>query len=93
MDNILVYLESLSHTSDVIAFCETWLSVNDSEIYNIESYNGYFVSRQNRIGGRVAIFVKDIYNVTVVEAISLLSNMYNNDLFFIYLFILGFKLS
>ena len=48
-------------TFDVIAISETWTNDNEGEEFQLENYNTYYISRQHRTGGGVAVYInKDL---------------------------------
>ena len=63
----------------VISLCETFLTKQNYDLYNIENYTHYAKCRCDRTGGGTSLFVHD--KVTYVRDIS---TPYNNDFESIY---------
>ena len=42
---------------EVIAISETWMNDNESEEFQLENYYAYYISRQHRTGGGVALYI------------------------------------
>lgn len=56
-------LHDLGVVVDVIMLTETFLSRDESEFYNIEGFNSFHLTRQNRSGGGMAFFIKNCHKV------------------------------
>ena len=69
-DDIVVYMDSLSFEFDVISFTETWLENNDLDDFMLKGYKFYRVSRTNKRGGGVAIYVKESIKHNQVKELS-----------------------
>ena len=65
--NINSYLDMLEYKFDVIALSETWLNIDDTNVYNIDEYDMYTSSRTNKNGGGVAIYVRNIFENKVLD--------------------------
>ena len=58
-EGIKDYLNNVPVDFDVIALSETWETSNEcNDQYVLQGYNSFFVSRQTKIGGGVALFTK-----------------------------------
>ena len=51
-------LSSLNYKFDIIAISETWVSEPEHNKFNINGYDVYHTTRKNKIGGGVALYVK-----------------------------------
>ena len=71
--------QSLNRKFDIIALFETWLCDHEHGLFSIEGYTSYFISRENRRGGGVCIYIKKKHNYKVLKAISKCSNLYNKN--------------
>ena len=50
-------IAQLDYKFDVIAIIETWMNDNESEEFQLENYNAYYISRHHRTGGGVALYI------------------------------------
>ena len=58
-ESVKDYLNNLPIEFDIIALTETWESNNVcNDLYMLQGYNSFFISRENKIGGGVAVFTK-----------------------------------
>ena len=59
-DNMQILLSSLKHNFDIIGITETWFNCNTHlELYNMENYSLVQVCRSDKVGGGVAMYVKN----------------------------------
>ena len=64
-DEFSALLEQSSVVVDVIVLTETWFRNNDKGI--IDGYNGYHDNREEKRGGGVSIYVRSIYQSSVIN--------------------------
>ena len=57
-------LKLLAHEHDIIVLTESWLTAAKEKLYNIDGFSLYACNRKGRIGGGVAVFVRNTYPVT-----------------------------
>lgn len=69
-DSVNLFLDNLGHQFDVLTFTETWFS-SDCSVVNFLGYNCISVSRSNKRGGGVAIYIKSSFNYEVISEYSL----------------------
>jgi hypothetical protein len=50
-------LHSIDHTFSIMGFTETWLKPHNAQIHNIDGYSHEFLTRPNRPGGGVSMFI------------------------------------
>ena len=65
LSNLTSYLENLNSKFSVMAFTETWLKEYNHETYGITGYNAVHNYRTTKIGGGVALYVKDCVDFNV----------------------------
>lgn len=56
-DHLTAYLTTLNHSFSVMAFCETWLKDDITDLYSFSHYNAVHSCRENKVGGGVSIYV------------------------------------
>ena len=76
--NITEYLTDLNHSFDIIAISETWLNTGTNfSLHNIKGYDLFYVTRNNKKGGGVAIYTQKRINCKVLEQQTLvIDNMF-----------------
>ena len=63
LDSLKNLNDSLNKNLDIIGLTETWLNKNDCEqYYNLEGYDYVGLSRTNKKGGGVCIYIKEQLN-------------------------------
>ena len=67
-DEFCAFVGQCDTKIDVIILTETWLK--DDETYEINGYVGYHVSRKERRGGGVTIYVRDCFISNVINSIN-----------------------
>jgi len=70
LTSMLTELEGKGILFDFILLCETWLTEKNAEAYNLPGYKFIYKNRTKEQRGGVAIYVKDIYNFTLIEEVS-----------------------
>ena len=68
------YLEVLKHIFTVLAVTETWLTEENNDLYQINEYNHIEYHRKDRIGGGVALFIKENIDFLNREKLSIFDN-------------------
>ena len=63
LDSLKILLESLNCNFSVIGFSETWLTPSNYDCYGISNYQHFHITRKNRHGGGLSIFVHNNLNV------------------------------
>lgn len=71
-DEFSVFLNQIKTDIDIIVMTETWFS--NSNVCNIEGYNGYHVFRSNIGGGGVSIYVRE-----TIKSIQIENSSFIND--------------
>ena len=69
-DYLKMLLEDLCQNHvvfDAILLCETYLTSNSAQLVNLPGYQLFYKARENRPGGGVVIFVKNCYDVSVLD--------------------------
>ena len=59
-EEFLLYLNSLDVSVGVIVLSETWFTNETTQ--EIEGYNSFHITRNNRIGGGVSVYVRNDFN-------------------------------
>ena len=77
--DIIVLLESSRQKFDIIALSETWLCSHEHDMFSLEGYRSNFISRENRRGGGVGIFVSNKYSYKILNNLSKCTNLYNSN--------------
>ena len=67
---MLAYLETLSHTFDIIGLSETWLKESEADLYDIPGYNHVAVHSVYAERGGVSIYVRNIFNYEIRKGLS-----------------------
>jgi len=70
LTTMLTELEGKGILFDFILLCETWLNEINAKSYNLPGYKYVYKNRSKQPRGGVGIYVKDIYNFTLIEEIS-----------------------
>ena len=66
-ENIIDCLNELNGSFDIIAISETWEDgTNTITNYNMHGYNVFSIARTDKRGGGVALYIKNLYNCTLV---------------------------
>lgn len=73
-DQFMHLLSTLRHEFSIIALTETWLSDECVELYNIPQYTLVFSNRKERVGGGVAVFAHNQYQIKVRKDLDLMTN-------------------
>jgi exonuclease III len=60
LENFLASLSKNDKTLDVIFLCETSLTTEITQFFNIEGYNAFHFTRENREGGGLVFYVKKV---------------------------------
>jgi hypothetical protein len=71
LKNILVTLSNQHLHLDFILLCETFLTDNTVQFFNIPGYQLVYKNRKNKCRGGVAIYIKDNFTFTVREDLSI----------------------
>ena len=67
-ENVKDYLDSLPIEFDIVALTETWESSNVcNDQYVLPGYKSFFISRENKLGGGVAVFTKSNLQVKQIN--------------------------
>jgi hypothetical protein len=53
----ITLLDSLDHSFSVLGLTETWLKPYNASLFNIDGYNHKFITRENKAGGGVSMFI------------------------------------
>lgn len=61
-DEVMGFLDGIGQDFSVIGFTESWLTPQTEQIYDLPGYKSYAVSRSNRKGGGVVIYVSHTFN-------------------------------
>ena len=61
IQNLLNYLHTTESQFTVVALTETWLNDSNCSLYNLPGYNNFGLTRCNRIGGGVSIYIKQSF--------------------------------
>ena len=83
---ILQFIASLRHSFSVLLLTETWATDANQSLLIIPGYSCVMKPHANRIGGGVAIYVKDILSYSVRNDINLI-NCDNVDFAFVQLIV------
>ena len=70
IDSFIALLESLSSNPDIIILTETWLDSRNSDSACIAGYSAYHTTREICRGGGVSIYVKNDYDVLMLDKLS-----------------------
>ena len=70
-EEFLSYLACCEHDFDVIVLTETWAKDETHDLCHIPGYLSAHNFRNNRKGGGVSIFVKDIYKIEVLDQVNI----------------------
>ena len=71
LDEFLIDFDIAKNNIDIMAFCETRLSVDIESIYRVPNYV-LFSNPRNTMGGGMAMYISDRYRGTVVEEFTFL---------------------
>ena len=74
-DEIKAILGQMSTKPIVIAITETWLSVSDTNSYNISGYTSYHLVRTLREHGGVSLFISNEFVSSQINSISYVSDI------------------
>ena len=74
-----ILLKSLETDFDVIAISETWLNESEHELFDIQDYTCTFISRNEKRGGGVGLYVKNKYTFKLLGNISKCNKIYPNN--------------
>ena len=66
-DALADYLGTLQFKFDFIVLSETWLSSDNHDLFSLSGYVCFFFPRLCKIGGDVAIFVKQCWNAYAID--------------------------
>jgi len=66
-DKLQNLLDTMKAKFTIIAVTETWLSKTTDELYNLEGYNFTNISRTDKKGGGVALYIDTSLSFTVVR--------------------------
>lgn len=64
-DELTIFLSSIKHDFDVLAFSETWFS-NGGEAVQLEGYKLESLFRKDKRGGGVALYIKNTFVYDVI---------------------------
>ena len=73
IDSFSSLLHSLKFLPEVIVLSETWLTPLNQDTANIEGYNSCHLTRSNRDGGGISVFIKDTLRFSKLDSICFLS--------------------
>ena len=65
IENVCLNLASLKHKFSVVAVTETWTNSSIEKTIDIPGYDKIIKSRENRVGGGVALFIDSDLNVKI----------------------------
>jgi hypothetical protein len=57
LDNFIATMHASEMTLDLIGFSETWLKTSNADCYSIQDYTHEFLTREEKTGGGVSIFI------------------------------------
>ena len=66
-DKLKCCISSLHYKFDIISVSETWMSDNDGTYLSIDGYNSIYISRDQKIGGGVALYVNESLQHNVLK--------------------------
>lgn len=69
-DHLQLHVSTLTHSFSIIAFSETWLNDDITDLYPISQYNAIHSCRKNRVGGGVSLYVFKNFNFTPRKELS-----------------------
>jgi len=75
-DKLIPTLHTSGTTFDILALSETWLKPLNAECYGMEGYTHEFMTRNNRPGGGVSLYITDTWNYKIREDFSIITNEY-----------------
>ena len=74
LGNFELYLKSLEFEFDIIGLSETWIKGQNLDFSKIQGYRQEHVYRENRSGGGVSLFVKNIIDYKLRSDINILND-------------------
>lgn len=74
LNNLLCYLETLSHKFTVIGLSESWLKEENFELFNIPGYNAEHNYRPIRAGGGVSMYINEDVEYSVRSDLCLMNS-------------------
>lgn len=66
-NNFILELSQIDKKISIIVLCETWISSDEVELFNIQGYNAYHCSNDTYRAGGVVCFVDNELNVTNLD--------------------------
>lgn len=72
IDDLEIYLDSFTAKFDIIVLTETWLRKDEAPPH-IQGYKSITISRENRRGGGIAVYVKNSYQYIVLDDLTSLN--------------------
>ena len=73
---LIILLKSLETDIDILAISETWLCENEHKLFDIPGYTCTFISRSEKGGGGVGLYVKNKHTFKLLGSISKCSKIY-----------------
>ena len=73
-DNIKAFLNTLSTPPDILAITETWLSVFNRNLFQLNGYHAYHLVRKTRSQGGVSVFVSNSIQSTQIDNLTLVND-------------------
>ena len=73
LTKLVQYLSNLNVNFDTIGITETWLNETNKYIYNLNGYNHVPLVRQDRIHGRVSLFISASISYRILNEISIVN--------------------
>ena len=67
LSSLLSDMENLDHRFSVIGLTETWLNPSNIDAYGIDGYNHIGITRSNKNGGGVSLFMSNEINVSKIN--------------------------
>jgi hypothetical protein len=53
------FLHTLDHPFSLLGLTETWLKPHNAQLFNIDGYTHEFLTRDNKVGGGLSLYIKD----------------------------------
>ena len=72
LDKLIPLIDQSQIKYNFVALTETWLRSENADVYGLEGYNHEYLTRDNRPGGGVSIFIKEEINYKVRDDLSVI---------------------
>ncbi len=65
-DSLVMLINALAFSFDIIVVTESWLQDSTSHLYNISGYKLFCKQRHHGTGGGICIYVRDVYDGNII---------------------------